>query len=187
MKALDGVLEDGKKLADDAVDAARRGRGGKPAATAPVSGAQAPKKPKKPLPPEVLENFNRGNQFNKDREPYYTARGGGNELTLDNGKRVDSYIPDEEIVSRKHTQLDKVKEETAVGYLRELDSKYSTDATVKDTEHARSQIGDAAGKKLSGDPILEVPPQDDPVPPAVISAADDLGITIRDSNGHSYN
>src|SRR6187551_471168 len=77
--------------------------------------------------PEWLrQRIEEGNEFNRQREPYYEEQGGANEVHVeprsDKGQypRVDSYIPDEEIVSRKHTQLDQVQESTAVGYLREL-------------------------------------------------------------------
>lgn len=47
--------------------------------------------------------------------------------------RVDSYVPGEEIVSRKHTQLANVQESTAVGYLRELANTFGPGTIVVDT------------------------------------------------------
>ena len=62
------------------------------------------------------------NRFNKENRPRYPY----NEVELEakeiNGKKyvVDSYIPGEEIVSRKFTQLAEVKEKTALSYLSEF-------------------------------------------------------------------
>ena len=46
--------------------------------------------------------------------------------------RLDSYVPNKEIVSRKKTQLYKVSEETAIRYLKELEEKYSPGSIVAD-------------------------------------------------------
>lgn len=176
MKALDNVLHEGKKLADNAIPAARKATRAAPTAT----------KRRRSIPPAVKKRMDEGNAFNRRREPHYTARGGGNELTLSNGKRVDSYVPGKEIVSRKHTDLSAVKEDTAKGYLRELDNKYGVNQTIKDTPHARDQIGDQAGTQLRGKPILEVPVQQNGVPQSVLDEAKRLGITIRDETGKVY-
>lgn len=180
-EAAEGLMKPLKKIVkkgDEFDDVAKRTDAPTPTPTTP--------KPKKPIPPGVRKRMEEGNEFNRQREPIYTAKGGGNELTLDNGKRVDSYVPGKEIVSRKHTDLSKVKEDTAIGYLRELDNKYSPGSTLKDTPHARTQIGDDVAKPMRGDPILEVPPQPNGVPENVLKEADRLGITIRDSDGKVY-
>lgn len=182
LKALDNVLVDGKKVAGDVADAVKTP---KPRAKPDAPVEPKPKR-KREIPQNVLDNWNRGTQFNKEREPYYRARGGGNELHLDNGKVVDSYVPGKEIVSRKHTQLVEVETSTALRYVRELDDKYSPGTVVKDTPHAREQIGDHAGKEMSGALILEVPPQNREVPKPVLDEADRLDISIRDTNGKVY-
>jgi hypothetical protein len=138
------------------------------------------------IPETLWERICDGVAFDEQREPHYTARGGGNEIILDNNKRLDSYLPRQEIVSRKHTQLADIREDTALGYLRELDRKYSPEQTIKDTPHNRGQLPDQTGRKIRGYPILEVPPQRSPVPRAVLEEADRLGITIRDTDGKVY-
>ncbi|HWO61676.1 MAG TPA: hypothetical protein VNO31_16745 [Umezawaea sp.] len=144
--------------------------------------------------PEWLrQRIEEGNEFNRQREPYYEEQGGANEVHVeprsDKGQypRVDSYVPDEEIVSRKHTQLADVQETTAVGYLREFANTYGPGTIVADTPSNRRDLGDdAIGLPMSGDMILEVPVQRNGVPPAVLAEARRLGIIIRDENGHSY-
>jgi hypothetical protein len=144
--------------------------------------------------PEWLrQRIEEGNEFNRQREPYYEEQGGANEVHVeprsDKGQypRVDSYIPDEEIVSRKHTQLDDVQEATAFGYLRELANTYGPGTVVADTPTNRRDLGDdAIGLPMSGDMILEVPVQPNGVPTAVLAEARRLGIIIRDETGHSY-
>ncbi|MFL6140600.1 MAG: hypothetical protein ACJ72N_01865 [Labedaea sp.] len=101
--------------------------------------------------------------------------------------RVDSYVPGEEIVSRKHTQLADVQEGTAVGYLRELANTYGPGTIVADTPTNRRDLGgEAIGHPMDGDMVLEVPVQRNGVPPAVLAEARRLGIIIRDENGHTY-
>ena len=46
--------------------------------------------------------------------------------------RLDSYVPNKEIVSRKYTQFDEVSEETAIRYLKELEEKYSPGSIIAD-------------------------------------------------------
>lgn len=183
MRPLKAVIKDGEELVEVATDTATTGA--KKAAKGAKKAARGAK-PRREVPKEVRDKWNRGNAFNKEREPHYTSKGGGNEITLENGKRVDSYIPDKEIVSRKHTQLGEVKEETGIGYVREIDNKYAPGEIVKDTPHTRDQIPDAAGKPLRGDKILEVPPQNGDVPKSVLDEAEARDITIRDTNGKVY-
>lgn len=144
--------------------------------------------------PEWLrERLEEGNEFNRRREPYYESEGGANEVHVeprsDKGQypRVDSYVPGEQIVSRKHTQLADVQESTAVGYLRELANTYGPGTIVADTPTNRRDLGDdAIGQPMDGDMVLEVPVQNGAVPPAVLAEARRLGIIIRDENGHTY-
>lgn len=145
------------------------------------------------MPEWLRQRIEEGNEFNRRREPYYEDQGGANEVHVeprsDKGQypRVDSYVPGEEIVSRKHTQLSDVQEGTAVGYLRELANTYGPGTIVADTPTNRRDLGDdAIGQPMSGDMILEVPVQHNGVPPAVLAEARRLGIIIRDENGHTY-
>lgn len=144
--------------------------------------------------PEWLQQrIEEGNEFNRRREPYYEDQGGANEVHVeprsDRGQypRVDSYVPGEEIVSRKHTQLGDVQESTAIGYLRELANTYGPGTVVADTPTNRRDLGDEAiGQPMDGDMVLEVPVQNGDVPPAVLAEARRLGIIIRDENGRTY-
>lgn len=132
-----------------------------------------------------------GNEFNR------LNRGRGTQLseielgpTGSRGVRVDAWDPiQNEIISRKFTQLADISPATARAYLDELVSKYSPGQRVKITPTVRAKA-EAAGldpadlpTRLDGDLVLEVPPQDGPLPQSVIDHADDLDITIRDTDG----
>lgn len=143
--------------------------------------------------PEWLDNVEEGNAFNRRREPYYTEQGGANEVHVEprtdknQYRRVDSYVPGEEIVSRKHTQLGEIQESTAKRYLDEFAEYYGEGTIIADTPTNRRDLGDAQiGKPMKGDLILEVPAQNGPVPKAILEHAESLGITIRDENGRVY-
>lgn len=116
-----------------------------------------------------------GDQFNYQNHHRYPQ----NEVTLENGKRLDSYDPGVEIVSRKNTQLDGVKPETANSYIDEILNKYSPDERISGSD----------GEMLDGDLILEVPVQNGDVPQSVIDHANskDPRVTIRDVLGNEYN
>lgn len=180
MRPLKAVIKEGEELGEVAAakTAKKAAKGAKKAGKTRRSWDE--------MPQEVRDRINRGNKFNEERAPVYREKGGGNEVTLENGKRVDSYVPDKEIVSRKHTQLGEVQEDTGIGYVREIDNKYAPGEVVKDTAHNRDQIGDAAGKPLRGDKVLEVPPQTSEVPESVLKEADARDITIRDTDGKVY-
>jgi hypothetical protein len=144
-------------------------------------------------PDWVRQRLDEGNEFNRRREPYYANRGGANEVHVEprsvRGQypRVDSYIPGEEIVSRKNTQLANVQDRTAIGYLRELADTYGPGTVVADTPTNRRDLGaEAIGLPMDGDMVLEVPVQNTAVPSAVRAEARRLGIIIRDENGHTY-
>jgi hypothetical protein len=136
--------------------------------------------------PHAWDRICDGVAFDEIRARHYADLGGANEIALDNRKRLDSYITGEAIVSRKHTHLSEVQIETAIGYLREMDRKYNVDQTVADTPGNRAQLPEQIGRKLDGDLILEVPPQDGDVPVAVLEEAKRLGIRIRDTDGREY-
>lgn len=87
-----------------------------------------------------------------------------------------------EIISRKATQLAGVQENTAVGYLRELATKYPPGARIANV----TSSGPLAGQVVSGQRILEVPIQMRPIPTAVLNEARRLNIAIRDVAGNIY-
>lgn len=175
-------------------DIAARGRPGGSGGTGGTTGSGDQTTGETSSRPEWLtQRLEEGNEFNRRREPYYEAEGGANEVHVeprsDKGQypRVDSYVPGEQIVSRKYTQLADVQESTAVGYLRELANTYGPGTIVADTPSNRRDLGDdAIGLPMDGDMVLEVPVQNGAVPPAVLAEARRLGIIIRDENGHTY-
>jgi len=126
-----------------------------------------------------------GNDFNKARRPSYTE----NEVYVrrpdGEGYRVlDSYNPREEIVSRKHTQLGDVKEQTAIDNLRELSNKYPPGTEIADVPSTSPGL---KGRELEGKMFLEVPVQTKPIPKSVLEEANRLRIRIRDVDGRIYN
>jgi hypothetical protein len=92
----------------------------------------------------------RGNAFNgKARsENWYKYH----EIVLVNDYRVDSYVPDKEIISRKATDLENITEETYRRYLQEMVEKYSPGVVIKS-----NTAPELYGKKLKGKMFLEIP------------------------------
>ena len=150
------------------------------------------------LPPH-LRNFAAGELFNLQNHSRYPA----NEVYIDildgsgnrTGQRVrvDSYLPGQEIVSRKNTQFGELASPTSgIRYLQELLDKYpANDAKfiVSDVPSARSNpaLRDRIGEPLSASSvILEVPVQGAPIPQQVLDFAADNRITIRDVTGRIY-
>ena len=106
--------------------------------------------------------------------------------------RLDSYVPNKEIVSRKYTQLSEVSEETAIRYLKELSEKYAPETKIADVPSNISGANagifkENRGRTLRGQTILEVPVQKKPIPQNVINYADKLRIKIRNTNNKLYN
>ena len=106
--------------------------------------------------------------------------------------RLDSYVPNTEIVSRKYTQFDEVSEETAIRYLKELSNKYSPGSIIADVPSNNTgsdeKIFELNGDNvLRGQMILEVPVQKAEIPPNVLKYATDHRIKIRDIKGKYYN
>ncbi|AUS05349.1 hypothetical protein [Pseudotamlana carrageenivorans] len=101
---------------------------------------------------EVKALFKRGNDFNKKAATKYRY----NEIHLGNGKRLDSYIPGKEIVSRKATDLKNIKASTFENYLKELTTKYKKGITIRSNKY-KSGSGAIDGQTLSGDYFLEIP------------------------------
>ena len=114
-----------------------------------------------------------GDQFNHQNHDRYPE----NEVRTKDGKYLDSYDPANEIVSRKHTQLDSVRPETAQNYIDECLAKYGPNTELAD------------GRTLEGDAILEVPVQNGTVPPEIIAYANgkEPPVIIRDVLGNVYN
>jgi hypothetical protein len=103
----------------------------------------------KPTWPEIQAFWKRGNDFNRKGRVKYIY----NEINLVDGKRLDSYIPGKEIISRKATTLSKIQPSTFEGYLKELTTKYQ-----KGKEINAPKFGDEfTGEVLRGDYFLEIP------------------------------
>ena len=105
--------------------------------------------------------------------------------------RLDSYVPNKEIVSRKYTQLSEVSEETAIRYLKELEEKYSPGSIIADVPSnntgSNEKIFELNGDNvLRGQMILEVPVQKKAIPKRILEYAEDRDIQIRDTNGKIY-
>ncbi|NTE04380.1 hypothetical protein G6M26_06115 [Agrobacterium tumefaciens] len=98
----------------------------------------------------------RGNAFNDKaiRERWYRY----NEVTLANGKRVDSYTPPAngktgEIISRKATNLEEIELSTFESYLKEMKTKYPSGQPINAPKYG----DELKGKVLEGNQILEIP------------------------------
>jgi hypothetical protein len=161
----------GGSSSDDAGDGEQKGEG----EPADDSGSG-----KGSLPDWLKKKWDEGRAF--DRENWH--RYPHNEVDLESGKRVDSYNPGREIVERKYTQLSEVKPETAKDYINSLRNKYEPGQLIGDTP--KNRLEGIAGDELEGRHILEVPPQDQPVPPEVLRHAAERRVIIRDTNGKVY-
>lgn len=134
-------------------------------------------------PPQWLrDRWKKGDQFNRDNWHRYPA----NEITLENGKRLDSYRPGKEIVSRKLTQISKIQKGTFKNYMHEITQKYSRGTKIPDTAKARREFPNLIGKPLRGEYYLEVPVQSKPVPDWALKEAMKSRVIIRDVTGHIY-
>ncbi|WDD96754.1 RHS repeat-associated core domain-containing protein [Thalassomonas actiniarum] len=136
------------------------------------------------MPDFLKERFEAGNEFNRanrGRYPYNEV-----EVIDSKGKkfRVDSYDDVKaEIVSRKFSQLSKIKPETGISYLQELARKYPSGATISDSTFNSKVL---RGQRLTGDLILEIPVQHHSIHTKVLDYANNNGILIRDVNGVIY-
>ncbi|MFC3346624.1 PrsW family glutamic-type intramembrane protease [Streptomyces echinoruber] len=133
-------------------------------------------------PQWLLDKWKKGREFNEENWPRYPA----NEVYLENGKFLDSYRPGKEIVSRKQTQISKIKPETFRNYLREINQKYKAGTKIPDTPKARAEYPHLIGKPLKGKYYLEVPVQAQPVPEWALREAANHGVIIRDVQGLVY-
>lgn len=134
------------------------------------------------VPQWLRDKWNKGREFNQDNWPRYPA----NEVYLENGKYLDSYRPGKEIVSRKQTQISKIKPESFKDYLREIRQKYKAGTKIPDTPKARAEYPQLIGKPLKGKYYLEVPVQSAPVPEWALKEAANHGVIIRDVQGFVY-
>ena len=97
----------------------------------------------------------RGNAFNKKAldlgwYDYF-------EINLENGKRLDSYIPPSngnvgEIISRKATNLEEIELTTFESYLKEMQTKYAAGTKIRSNKYPALD-----GQTLQGKQILEIP------------------------------
>ena len=90
----------------------------------------------------------RGNEFNKIAEKIYPF----NEVNLANGKRLDSYILGEKIISRKATDLSDIEFNTFNKYLSEMIQKYAPGTVIRSNKYKCLN-----GQILSGKMYLEIP------------------------------
>ncbi|KQP37388.1 hypothetical protein [Pseudorhodoferax sp. Leaf274] len=133
----------------------------------------------------MVDRRDRGNTFNTEQEAHHAH----NEVYLDtpDGRRVraDSYVPGEEIVSRKHTQLSELGEDAAIAYINELVEKYPPGTRLADVPSNAALLA-AGHTALDGRLVLSVPEQHGPVPQAVLEHARRAGVVIRDPEGRIY-
>ena len=132
-----------------------------------------------------------GREFDRLMQKHYSARGAFNEVPIRarTGKyrRLDTYDPvEKEIISRKsfaasNGQLAFADKDDVIGYLQEFALKYRNGAVVPKVPSA----GSLAGKTIVGRYVLEIPPQNYPVPPFVLEQAKIRGIIIRDALGRT--
>ena len=118
-----------------------------------------------------------------ENRPRYTY----NEVTVSGPIKnpvLDSYIPGEEIVSRKYTQMADIQEKTAIGYLNELTNKYPPGTQITNSPFNSKALRD---DYLKGDMILEIPVQNSPIPQNILDIATNKNIKIRDITGKVYN
>lgn len=142
-----------------------------------------------------IVNLLSGNAFNAQR------RGHGTQLAEvelgprgTHGVRVDAWDPVEgEIISRKYTQLADLTPRAARDYLDELAAKYAPGTEIKLTPTVRRKAEQAGLDPdslptelgIDDDLVLEVPPQTraGDIPQSVFDRADEMGITIRQTDG----
>ena len=141
-----------EKLLDEGVDPSIRGN--IYALTDPDAAIDAIQTSQKTKPtwPEIQSLWKRGNDFNAKGRLEYEY----NEINLVDGKRLDSYIPGEEIVSRKATTLSEIQVSTFEGYLKELTTKYKKGKIIRSNKYMDGP-GAIDGHTLSGDYFLEIP------------------------------
>ena len=91
-----------------------------------------------------LSNVRRGQRFNRTRQRAYDY----NEIYLENGKILNSYVPGEQIISRKATDFDNINPETFEGYVREIDKKYAPKTTIRSNKYPELDGVELNGRKI---------------------------------------
>lgn len=122
------------------------------------------------------QKYDGAHKFDYARREVYVDGPGGKRY------RLDGYVHNREIVSRKLVQLARVKLETALRYVREIPKKYLPGRLISKVPSS----GPLAGEELRGEMYLEVPVQTEPVPPAVLKEAATRDVAIRDVTGREY-
>ena len=105
--------------------------------------------------------------FNKERAKVYSF----NEVYLEAPKketkvagdsparhkyvRLDSYVPNKEIVSRKYTQLSEVSEETAIRYLKKLTDKYAPSLIIAEVSSNMSSTMPVSSKRRREEHLVD--------------------------------
>ena len=113
----------------------------------------------------------KGNRFNQIMEKRLTD--GVHELWLKDMKaRLDTYIPNKQIISRKATQLAEISEKTAKKYIDELAKKFKAGKEIQNVERVGTE-------KLVGDYVLQVLKQEKAIPEAVKAYAKARQVTIE--------
>jgi hypothetical protein len=146
---------------------------------------------------ERVQRLFEGEIFNIENHYRYPV----NELHVtkpgsDNYSRIDSFVPDAEVVSRKNTQLAEITPGTANHYLSELANKYGLkrdDIVVADTLTNRRDLTEAGydpddyiGQPLTGQHVLEVPVQNAPPPLEFLTKAQTAQVRVADVEGTSW-
>ena len=142
-----------------------------------------------------LQEAQAGNRFDDKAGKKY----GASEVPIeDKGgrrRRLDSYDAAKgEIVSRKslvtaNGQIASIDEFKMIEFFQEFALKYPDGATIANTPSTRRTIMNGAplaGQKLKGQYVLEVPPQEMPIPARIKDEAAKRGIIIRDDKGKVY-
>ncbi|MFC8797272.1 hypothetical protein ACFT2C_06040 [Promicromonospora sp. NPDC057138] len=140
--------------------------------------------------PEHMRRILRGKAFHYDVAHHFLAT----EVTINKvGKRGEikqrfflDGMTRREVVSLKNAQLWDVSKATAKGYVNEMLRKYNPlqrDLIVAGTEGNKRKIsawgGRLIGRRLRGDMVLGVPPQDQPIPQWLIDYGEKRGVEIR--------
>lgn len=122
-----------------------------------------------------------GRRFDDYMAPNYPA----NQVRLDYGDGryvvLDSYVPGQQIISRKLTQLSEINQSTAFRYIDELVDKYPPGARIQDVDNV-SDLG-LGGQLLEGQQVLQIPPQVGPIPDEILEYAAENNVRIIDING----
>jgi hypothetical protein len=129
---------------------------------------------------KYAQDILKGIKFNKLRNKELTeqyGKGVAHELWLKVGGmlkfRLDSYIPNKEIISRKATQMAETLYDTSKKHIDELVNKYKKNRTIANPDRAGT-------KTLKGDYILEIPKQKAPIPQEIVDYAKKKDVLIRE-------